>query len=137
MSAHSPVLSRRSLMLGFGLAVPAAAFWSCSARSEPVTVTRDAVKAGLADGSIILIDVREADEFAASHIPGAISVPLSTLDPAKLPKQDGKRVVLYCHSGRRAGLAQAEAEAAGRTDITAVYAGSMNDWLAAGEPVAR
>jgi rhodanese-related sulfurtransferase len=137
MNAHSPTLSRRTLLLGLGLAVPFTGLAGRNARAEPVIVTREEVKAGLADGSIILIDVRETDEFGAGHIPGAVSMPLSTLDPAKLPKEDGKRVVLYCHSGRRAGLAQAQTEAAGRTDITAVYAGSMNDWLAAGEPVAK
>jgi 3-mercaptopyruvate sulfurtransferase SseA len=39
-------------------------------------VTRDEVKAGLADGSIALVDVREPHEFAAGHIPGATLLPL-------------------------------------------------------------
>ena len=107
---------------------------SSRAGAEPAVITREEVKAGLADGSIILVDVREQNEYNAGHIAGAVLMPMSSFDPAKLPKSDGKRVVLYCHSGRRAGLAAAQAEAAGRTD-TSVYAGSMNDWLAAGEPV--
>lgn len=106
------------------------------AQAEPAVVTREQVKAGLADGSIVLIDVREQNEYDAGHIAGAVLMPMSSFDPAKLPQSEGKRIVFYCHSGRRAGLAGAAAEAAGRSDI-AVYAGSMNDWLAAGEPVEK
>lgn len=106
------------------------------AQAEPAVVTREQVKAGLADGSIVLIDVREQSEFDAGHIAGAVLMPMSSFDPAKLPNSDGKRIVFYCHSGRRAGLAAAATEAAGRTD-TSVYAGSMSDWLAAGEPVEK
>ena len=49
-------------------------------------VTREELKKGLADGSIALIDVREPNEFAAGHIPGAVLVPLSRFDPAQLPR---------------------------------------------------
>lgn len=52
---------------------------------------------------VLLIDVREPDEFAAGHIPGAISLPLSQLDPdsaTNLPDTD--HVVIYCRSGTRA-----------------------------------
>ncbi|MBT9392060.1 molybdopterin-synthase adenylyltransferase MoeB [Hymenobacter sp. NST-14] len=48
-----------------------------------------------------LLDVREPHEFAAGHLPGATSLPLSVLEKgvATLPKQHP--VVVYCHSGRR------------------------------------
>lgn len=125
------ILTRRTLLFA------AAALTAIGpASAEQATVTREDVKAGLADGSITLIDVREQDEFDAGHIAGATLMPMSSFDPAKLPKSNGKRIVFYCHSGRRAGLAATQAEAAGRSDI-AVYAGSMNDWLAAGEPVEK
>ena len=62
----------------------------------------DELKAGLADGSILLVDVREADEFAAGHIKGALFNPLSRFDPSRLPvAADGQKVVIYCRSGRR------------------------------------
>ncbi len=110
-----------------------------SAERQPVVedVSLDEVKRGLADGSIALIDVREANEWAAGHIEGALFNPLSAFDPSALPKQPGKRVVVYCRSGRRTLSALALAQAAGRDDVKAHFGGSMNAWLAAGEPVAR
>jgi rhodanese-related sulfurtransferase len=125
-------LSRRGLLATTLAAVLAPR----SALAESATVTIDELKASLAHQGAILIDVREADEFAAGHIPGASLMPLSTFDPAQLPKAEGKRVILYCRSGRRAKEAAALAEQAGRGDV-AVYAGSMNEWLAAGEPVEK
>jgi rhodanese-related sulfurtransferase len=98
-------------------------------------VTREELKKGMADGSITLLDVREPNEFAAGHIPGAISFPLSSFDPARLPNEPGKRVVFNCRSGQRTLRALDMARLGGRKDITAHYAGSMNDWVAAGEPV--
>lgn len=126
---------RRALAAAAGLAV-AAISASRRAQAEPAFVTIDELKASLDHQSVILIDVREQNEFDAGHIPGAVLMPLSSFDPAKLPRQEGKRVVLYCRSGRRAKEAAAMAEAAGRSDIL-VYAGSMNEWSAAGEPVAK
>ena len=100
-------------------------------------VTREELKKGLADGSIALFDVREPNEFAAGHIPGASSLPLSRFDPAALPNEPGKRVVFSCRSGHRTLQAIELARLGGRRDASAHYAGSMNDWLAAGEPVEK
>lgn len=99
-------------------------------------VSREDLKKGLADGSIVLVDVREPNEYADGHIPGAQLNALQSFDPAALPpKQAGQRIVLSCRSGKRSVMAMERAQAAGRTDITAHYAGGMLDWNAAGEPV--
>ncbi|WP_374547320.1 rhodanese-like domain-containing protein [Rhodoblastus sp.] len=100
-------------------------------------VTREELKKGLADGSIALIDVREPDEFAAGHIPGAASMPLSRFDPAHLPKEPGKRIVFNCRSGKRTLQAIEMARLGGRRDADAHYEGSMLEWVAAGEPVEK
>src|SRR5215207_9456448 len=92
------------------------------------------VKQGLADGSILLVDVREPHEFAAGHIPGAISHPLSTFDPDELPADEGRRVVFSCASGVRSVRAIELAQAAG-LDIDEHYRGGFKDWALAGEPV--
>lgn len=92
------------------------------------------VRSGLASGRVLLVDVRERDEFTAGHVPGAINLPLSRFDPAALPKPADKVVVVMCRSGHRAGKAQAIAAAAGRTDVVD-YAGSMIEWTAEGGPV--
>jgi rhodanese-related sulfurtransferase len=99
-------------------------------------VSRSELKRGLADGSILLVDVREPNEFADGHIPGARLNPLQSFDPSALPpREEGKRIVLSCRSGKRSLVAMHHAQAAGRTDIKAHYAGGMLDWNAAGEPV--
>ena len=99
-------------------------------------VGREELKRGLADGSIRLVDVREPNEYADGHIPGAILNPLQSFDPDALPpSEEGKRVVLSCRSGKRSLVALEHARKAGRTDLTAHYAGGMLDWNAAGEPI--
>jgi rhodanese-related sulfurtransferase len=94
----------------------------------------DAVKAGLADSSILLVDVREPHEFAAGHIPGSVSRPLSGFDPADLPNEPGKRIVLSCAAGVRSLRALEFAQAAG-LDIDSHYLGGFKDWAIRGEPV--
>lgn len=98
-------------------------------------VSREELKNGLADGSILLVDVREPNEFAAGHIPGAVLNPLQSFDPSALPDVPGKRVVLSCRSGRRSLLALEHAEKAGRGDVRAHYPGGFQEWSTAGEPV--
>lgn len=93
----------------------------------------DEVKKALADGSIALVDVREDEEWADGHIPGAIHNPLSRFDVSALPKD--KKVVVYCRSGRRTLQALDIAQRSGRVDVTTHFGGSWLAWSAAGEPV--
>lgn len=118
-------LSFAAVALALALAAPA--------RAEGVMAV-DAVAAGLAAGTIVLVDVREPDEFTAGHVPGAINRPLSTFSPAALPHPADKTVVVMCRSGHRAGQAQALADAAGRRDVVA-YPGSMIEWTAQHRPI--
>jgi rhodanese-related sulfurtransferase len=96
-------------------------------------LTIDDVKAGLADGSIALVDVREIHEFASGRIPGSVLLPLSAFDPFLLPT-DGRRIVLSCRSGKRSLQAADFAHAAG-IRVDAHYAGGFLDWVSHGEPV--
>ncbi len=59
-------------------------------------VTADDLRKRLKSGAAILIDVRPKEEFAAGHIPGAISVPVKELAKhlATLPRR--KEIVAYC-----------------------------------------
>lgn len=99
---------------------------------QVIDLDRESVKKGLQDESITLVDVREPHEFAAGHIPGALSHPLSSFDPAALP--EGKRIVFSCAAGVRSVRAIELAQAAG-LDIREHYKGGFKDWAAAGEPV--
>jgi rhodanese-related sulfurtransferase len=103
--------------------------------STVIDLDRDAVKVGLRDGSIVLVDVREPHEFAAGHIPGSVSMPLSTFDPNAIPRELGKRVVFSCAAGVRSVRAIELAQAFGH-DIREHYKGGFKDWAMAGEEIA-
>lgn len=94
----------------------------------------DEVKRGLADGTLLLIDVRELEEYRAGHIPGSVSMPLSVFDPNALPDAAGRRIVFSCNSGGRTLRAIAESQAKGY-DLREHYKGSFKDWVAHGEAV--
>jgi rhodanese-related sulfurtransferase len=59
-------------------------------------VDRDELAARVQRGEVTLLDVRPSDEFAAGHLPGAISIPLAELQRrlGELPKR--KQIVAYC-----------------------------------------
>lgn len=102
-----------------------------------VDVDREALKRGLADGTVLVIDVREPNEFESGHIPGSVSFPLSTFDLGALRDlvaADGRRPVLSCAAGVRSARALDYVQAQG-LDLDAHYAGGFKDWAAAGEPV--
>ncbi len=86
----------------------------------------------IADGALLL-DVRELDEWAVGHAPGALHVPLGQLDPSTLPHD--RVVVAICRSGNRSGTAARWLVAAG-IDVRNL-AGGMKAWAADGHPVRR
>ena len=62
----------------------------------------------------MLIDVRTPEEFAESHLVGAINVELSAGMASMLPVEaKGQTLELYCRSGGRAGQAEGILRAAG------------------------
>lgn len=73
-----------------------------------------AAAAGAADGTLVLVDVREPHEFAAGHAPGARHVPLSRL-PGELDAlaRAGTPVAFVCASGMRSARATRMARGAG------------------------
>ena len=85
-------------------------------------------------GTAIVVDVREPDEFASGHVPGAVNLPLSAIDPDAVPSLDGKQVVLNCLGGKRSGMALDKCAAA-QAAIDTHLAGGFNAWAEAGLPV--
>ncbi len=55
----------------------------------------------LMDDGAVLIDIREADEFARERIPGAKHYALSKLDEADFAVHHGRTLILHCRSGAR------------------------------------
>jgi len=92
------------------------------------------VREGLADGTIVLVDVREPNETAHGMIPGSLSMPLSQFDPAALRVEDGRRLVFSCAAGVRSRLAVEAARRAG-VEADAHLASGFKGWVAAGAPI--
>ncbi len=86
----------------------------------------------------VVIDVCEANEFAAGHVGGAKSVPLSELEQ-KLPlvvKNKALPVILVCQSGARSGRAVAIAKKLGYENAQSL-SGGLVAWRAASLPVEK
>jgi rhodanese-related sulfurtransferase len=98
----------------------------------PIPEVDPAEAARLADaGRVLLLDVREGDEWDSGHAPQATHVPLGALDPAAVPRD--RPVVTVCRSGGRAGKA-AQALAQAGHDVRNLT-GGMHGWAQAGLPV--
>ncbi|GHF28522.1 transcriptional regulator [Amycolatopsis deserti] len=65
-------------------------------RSGLDTITRDELDRRLRDGDVVVLDVRPAPEYAAGHIPGAVSIPITELRARLTEVPDGAQVVAYC-----------------------------------------
>lgn len=87
-------------------------------------------------GEVVVVDVREVDEFTQGHIPGAINMPLSTFQPSQLPDAGDKQLVLNCLGGKRSGMALDKCGVA-QAAVDTHLAGGFNAWQAAGLPVER
>ncbi|MGB0921403.1 MAG: rhodanese-like domain-containing protein [Alphaproteobacteria bacterium] len=97
-------------------------------------LTPDEVANLLAQNKIVLVDVREINEFAASRIPGALLHPLSEFDPACLPDgMDGRPVVFHCAGGKRSAMAAERYYAHVGCDRVSHLAGGMMAWQQAGQ----
>lgn len=58
------------------------------------------------DSPPLILDVRTQAEYDAGHVPGAILIPHDQLESRIGELGETRRLVLYCKSGRRAGLVQ-------------------------------
>lgn len=95
-------------------------------------------KAALDAGTAVLIDIREPDEWAGGVAKGAVLLPFSDLGGNRkswrpfLEKNKGRKLLLYCASGTRSGMAVRLLSGEG---FDTVNAGGIGAWIRAGWPV--
>ncbi len=83
----------------------------------------------------LVLDVRNREEYARGHIPGAINIPHGELSTrlVELPIRKYEEVVVHCHRGRRAGLAEETLRGSGYLNVRDLT-GHWKEWEAAGLP---
>ena len=99
-------------------------------------ISAQELNAKLCSGEAIVVDVREADEFAAGHIPGAVNMPLSEFQATQLPDPGDKTLVLNCLGGKRSAMALDKCGTA-QAAVDTHLAGGFGSWQAAQLPVER
>lgn len=137
---------RRALGLGMVLlgafavvtAVPAAEPAAATVAAKMTPMTQEALLEHQAKHPehLFVLDVRSPEEFGEGHVPGAVNIPYDQMAArlADVPKD--KDIVLYCRSGRRAGIAADVLAANGYTRLSHLE-GDMPAWIEKGRPVQK
>ena len=118
-----------------GLIAAFAVSFAAFADGELAPLSQDAYLALAKSGEqAFVLDVRAPEEFITGHVPGAVNIPYDQVAArlAEVPKD--KDVVLYCRSGRRAGMAAEVLAANGYTRLKHLE-GDMPAWIEKGRPV--
>ena len=142
--------SRRALAALLMVGAMSVAFMTIATAGEPAATAPASAAAAVAPMSqeallehqsrhpdhLFVLDVRTPQEYAEGHVPGAVNVPYDQLASrlAEVPKD--KDVVLYCKSGRRAGIAADVLAANGYTRLSHLE-GDMPAWVAKGHAVEK
>jgi len=107
-----------------------------TARDALEPVSRAELIDRTARGDVMILDVRPPEEFAAGHIPGALSVPLNRLDAtlARLPKR--AQIVAYCRGPYCVLAPQAVEQLRAKGFKARRLADGMPEWRLSGLPVA-
>lgn len=83
-------------------------------------ITQEDAKRMMDSQEVIILDVREQEEYDAVHIPGAVLLPVGTIDEAAaaavIPELDSV-VLVYCRSGNRSKTASSALAELGYTNI--------------------
>ena len=98
-------------------------------------ISQEEAKAMMDTQVVIILDVREQDEYDSGHIPGAVLLPVGTIDETTaaevIPEKDST-VLVYCRRGNRSKTASAALAELGYTNIYEF--GGINTWPYETEP---
>lgn len=101
-------------------------------RSDMDAIGFDELRTRLKSGSVILIDVRPAEEYAAGHIAGALSIPHDELEARVRDLPKDQEVVAYCRGPYCVFADQAVAVLKGRRRKARRLGGGFPEWKNAG-----
>jgi rhodanese-related sulfurtransferase len=110
-----------------------------AAKATVKEITPDQAEQAIRDADVLL-DVREDQEYASGHIPGAVHMSRGMLEfklsanPALTSRDNA--IVLYCKTGGRAALAARALAEMGYLNVQSI-AGGIDAWQSAGKPVVK
>ena len=97
-----------------------------AAAEQPLTYDRLAEIIASGDPNTYLVDVRTEEEYNAGAIPSAVNIPFDVIAD-NLPTEDrSARIIVYCRSGNRSGVAAATLAGLGFDDI--LDFGGVSNW---------
>lgn len=95
------------------------------------------LKKWLDAGDVVLIDVRETDEYREARIPGSFLVPLNSCNPDTIKFDTEKKLVFHCRTGGRSGKACTYSTSIQPEKQVWNLEGGIMAWMAVGLPVER
>ena len=102
---------------------------NASSESDYQQISQEEAKEMMDTQDVIILDVREQDEYDSGHIPGAVLLPVGTIDEETaaevIPEKDST-VLVYCRSGNRSKTASSALAELGYTNIYEF--GGINTW---------
>ncbi|TRZ87670.1 MAG: rhodanese-like domain-containing protein [Streptomycetaceae bacterium] len=117
--------------------ITAVTLTACSSTGSAITnLNSTEFSAKTQEAGVVILDVRTAGEFMTGHIAGAINIDVeaTTFDNQIAQLDKTKTYAVYCHSGRRSGIATVAMEKAGFTSMFNLTNG-VADWIATGLPL--
>ena len=126
---------KRMLPLLISLLLLLAGCGGNAADSSYQQITQEEAKEMMDTQEVIILDVQEQDEYDGGHIPGAVLLPVGTIDETTaaevIPEKDST-VLVYCRSGNRSKTASSTLAELGYTSIYEF--GGINTWPYETEP---
>ena len=120
---------KRMLPLLISLRLLLAGCGGNAADSSYQQITQEEAKEMMDTQEVIILDVQKQDEYDGGHIPGAVLLPVGTIDETTaaevIPEKDST-VLVYCRSGNRSKTASSTLAELGYTNIYEF--GGINTW---------
>lgn len=120
---------KRIFALLFALCLLVLAGCGQQADAAYLQISQEEAKEMMDAGDAVVLDVREQSEYDEGHIPGAVLLPVGSIDEdtaaAVIPEKSAT-VLVYCRSGNRSKTAAAALAELGYTDVCEF--GGINTW---------
>jgi len=118
------------------IVLAAIALVACAQAAPVGSISADLAQQRIEAGTApLILDVRTAEEYAEGHVPGAMNISHDELENrlSELGIELDDELIVYCKSGRRAGIAQGILGEAGYTNLRDLE-GHWLGWSADGRP---